>query len=58
MSETGIAAVLLIIGTVMLVVFFWKQIALFLLLAAGTVFCFGVYYIASTIEHAIDLYKF
>ena len=53
MSETGIAAVLLIIGVVMLVVCFWKQIALFLLLAAGTVFCFGVYYIASTIEHAI-----
>jgi hypothetical protein len=53
MSETGIAAVLLIIGTVMLAVCFWKQIALLLLLAAGTVFCFGVYYIASVIEHAI-----
>jgi hypothetical protein len=53
MSETGIVAVLLIIGTVMLVVCFWKQIALFLLLAAGTVFCFGAYYIASTIERVI-----
>jgi hypothetical protein len=53
MSETGITAVLLIIGTVMLVVCFWKQIAMFLLLAAGTVFCVGVYYIVSAIEHAI-----
>ena len=53
MSETGIAVVLLIFGVVMLVVCFWKQIALFLLLAAGTVFCFGIYYIASTIEHTI-----
>lgn len=53
MSGTGLEAVLLMIGTVMLVVCFWKQIALFLLLAAGTVFCFGVYYIVSAIEHAI-----
>ena len=53
MSGTGLAAVLLMIGTVMIVVCFWKQIALFLLLAAGTVFCFGVYYIVGTIEHAI-----
>ena len=53
MSGTGLAAVLLMIGAVMLVVCFWKQIVLFLLLALGTVFCFGVYYIVSTIEHAI-----
>jgi hypothetical protein len=49
MSGTGLAAVLLMIGTVMLVVCFWKQIAMFLLIAAGTVFCFGVYYIVRTI---------
>jgi hypothetical protein len=53
MSGTGLAAVLLMIGTVMCVVCFWKQIALLLLLAAATVFCFGVYYIVSTIELAI-----
>ena len=46
MSETGLEAVLLMIGMVMLVVCFWKQIAMFLLFAVGTVFCFGVYYIA------------
>ena len=51
MSETGISAVLLIIGMVILLVCFWKQIALFLLLAAGTVFCFGVYYIAGIIAY-------
>ena len=53
MSGTGLAAVLLMIGTVMLMVCFWKQIAIFLLFVAGTVFCFGVYYIVGTIEHAI-----
>ena len=49
MSETGLTAVLLMIGMVMLVICFWKQIAIFLLFVAGTVFCFGIYYIVSTI---------
>ena len=51
MSGTGLAAVLLMIGTVMLMVCFWKQIAIFLLFVAITVFCFGVYYIASVIAY-------
>ena len=50
MSETGLAAVLLMIGTVMLVVCFWKQIALLILFSATIVFCFGVYYIVSIID--------
>ena len=49
MSETGLTAVLLMIGTVMLVICYWKQIAIFLLFVAVTVFCFGIYYIVSTI---------
>ena len=47
MSGTGLAAVMLMIGTVMFVMCFWKQIAIFLLFVAVTVFCFGVYYIVS-----------
>jgi uncharacterized membrane protein len=50
MSETGLEAVLLMIGTIMLVVCFWKQIALLILFSATIVFCFGVYYIVSIID--------
>jgi hypothetical protein len=53
MSGAGLTAVLVVIATVMLVVCFWKQIALLLLLVVGIVFCFGVYYIGSTIDYAI-----
>ena len=49
MSETGLTAVLLMIGAVMLAIFYWKQIAIFLLLLTVAVFCFGIYYIVSTI---------
>jgi hypothetical protein len=49
MLGTGLAAVLLMIGIVMLVFCYWKQIAIFLLFLAVTVFCFGIYYIVSTI---------
>jgi hypothetical protein len=49
MSEIGLGAVLLTIGIVMLVMRFWKQIAIFLLFVIVTVFCFGVYYLASRI---------
>jgi hypothetical protein len=49
MSGTGLAAVLLMIGTVMLVMCYWKQIAIFLLFVSVTVFCLGVYYIVSMI---------
>ena len=54
MSATGLAAVMLMIGTVMLLICYWKQIAIFLLFVAVATFCFGVYYIVST----IDLYLF
>ena len=47
MSETGLTAMLLMIGIVVLVICFWKQIAIFLLISTGTVFCFGVYYVVS-----------
>jgi hypothetical protein len=49
MSGTGLTAVLLMIGAVMLVICYWKQIAISLLLLTVTVFCFGIYYIVSTI---------
>ena len=49
MSETGLTVVLLMVGTVMLVICCWKQIAIFLLFAAITVFCVGIYCIGSTI---------
>jgi hypothetical protein len=54
MSATGLAAVLVLIGMIMLVICYWKQIAIFLLFVAVTTFCFGVYYLVST----IDLYLF
>ena len=49
MSGTGLTTVLLMIGIVMLVMCYWKQIAVFLLFVAVTVFCFGIYFIVSTI---------
>jgi hypothetical protein len=50
MSEIGFGTVLLMIGVVMLMICFWKQIAILLLFVVITVFCFGVYYIVSTID--------
>jgi hypothetical protein len=47
MSETGIAAVALMLFSVMIVVSYWRQIAIFLLLFVAAVFCCGVYYIVS-----------
>ena len=49
MSGTGLGAVLLMIGMVMLVMCYWKQIAVLLLFVAVTVFCLGIYFIVSTI---------
>jgi hypothetical protein len=53
MAGTGLAAVLLVIGIVMLVMSFWRQIAVFMLSVVFTVFCFGVYYIITAITYAI-----
>ena len=51
MSGTGLTAVMLMIGTVLLVVSFWRQIAIFMLFVIVAVFCFGVYYIVRTISY-------
>ena len=50
MSVTGLGAVMLMIGTVMLVMRYWKQIAFSLLFVVVTVFCFGVYFLANIID--------
>ena len=54
MSEAGLGAVLLIIGTVMLVTTFWRQIIAFVLVVFLTIFCCGVYYIVVIIENLIN----
>jgi hypothetical protein len=51
MSETGIAAVMLTVGIVMLVILLWRQILIFMLFVSATVFCFGAYYIFSIISY-------
>jgi hypothetical protein len=53
MSATGLAAVLLMVGIVMLVMSFWRQIAIFILFLVVTVFCFGIYYIVSILRGII-----
>jgi uncharacterized membrane protein len=54
MSEAGLGAVLLVIGTVMLVISFWRQILAFILIVFLTIFCCGVYYIVVIIENLIN----
>jgi hypothetical protein len=51
MSVPGLAAVMLMVGIVMLVMSLWRQIAIFMLFVITTVFCFGVYYIITVIEY-------
>jgi hypothetical protein len=53
MSMTGLATAMLMVFAVMIVVSLWRQIAIFMLYLAVTVFCFGVYYIVSLITHMI-----
>jgi hypothetical protein len=53
MSGTGLAAVMLMIGIVMLAILFWKQVAIFMLFVITTVFCFGIYYVVSSISYMI-----
>jgi hypothetical protein len=50
MPAIGLGAMLLMIGIVMLVMCYWKQIAIFLLFVTVTVFCFGIYFIVRTID--------
>jgi hypothetical protein len=51
MSGTGLAAVMLMVGIVMLVMSFWRQIATFMLFVIVTIFCFGIYFIISTFAY-------
>jgi hypothetical protein len=53
MSMTGLATVMLMVFAVMIVISLWRQIAIFMLYLAATVFCFGVYYIVSIIAYWI-----
>jgi uncharacterized membrane protein YtjA (UPF0391 family) len=53
MSATGLATVMFMVFVVMIVMSFWRQIAIFILYFAVTVFCFGVYYIVSIVTHLI-----
>jgi len=50
-SGTGLVAVVLMVGIAMLVMSFWRQIAIFMLFVITAVFCFGVYYIVSIISY-------
>jgi hypothetical protein len=50
MSGPGLVAVTALIGIIMLVMSFWRQIAAFILFVCVTVFCFGIYYIVSLVE--------
>jgi hypothetical protein len=45
MSETDLTAVMLMVGMIVLIMAFWRLIAIFLLALLVTVFCFGAYYI-------------
>jgi hypothetical protein len=53
MSGPGLVAVIVMIGIIMLVMSFWRQIAAFILLVCVAVFCFGIYYIVSLVEHVV-----
>jgi hypothetical protein len=53
MSETDLTAVMLMVGLIVLIMAFWRLIAIFLLAVALTVFCFGAYYILVIILHLI-----
>jgi hypothetical protein len=53
MSGTDLATVMLIVFVVVVLMSFWRQIAILILYLAVTIFCFGVYYIVSTIRSLI-----
>ena len=50
----GLVSVILMVFAIMIIVSFWRQIAVFLFYLAVTVFCFGVYYIVSIISYIIN----
>jgi hypothetical protein len=51
MSGTGLVVVMLMIGSAMLVMSFWRQIAAFMIFIIAAIFCFGVYYVVSIIAY-------
>jgi hypothetical protein len=51
MAGTGLPAVMLMVGIVMLVILLWRQILIITLFVGATVFCFGVYYIFTIISY-------
>jgi hypothetical protein len=53
MSEAGLATVVLMVLTVMIVMSYWRQIAILILYLAVTVFCFGAYCIVSIIGNIV-----
>ena len=53
MSGTDVATVMLMVFAVMILMSFWRQIAILILYLAVTVFCLGVYYVVSTIKYLI-----
>lgn len=53
MSETDLTAVILMVGMIVLIMAFWRLIAIFLLALAITVFCFGAYYVVNIILNII-----
>jgi hypothetical protein len=50
MSGSGLVAVMVMTCVIMLIMSFWRQIAVFILFVGVAVFCFGVYYIISLVE--------
>lgn len=53
MSGTDLGTVMLMVFAVMILMSFWRQIAILFLYLAVTVFCFGAYYIVSAITYLI-----
>ena len=53
MPGTDVTTVMLIVFGVMILMSFWRQIAVLILYLGVTVFCIGVYYIVSTIRYLI-----
>ena len=53
MSGTDLATVMLMVFAVMILMSFWRQIAILILYLAVTVYSFGVYYIVRTITYLI-----
>jgi hypothetical protein len=49
MSGSAIATVMLMVFIIMVALSFWRQILIFMFYVGVTVFCFGIYYIVSSI---------